>query len=124
MEDPVAHTSPTSRRARRTTRICLFALAALAGAACTPRENIAFLFRGEANAAVRVADCESRMDPHAVSPTNDHGLFQINAVHRADFQRVTGQPWSEVYNSYWNTYYAKWLFDRQGWGPWTCRHAA
>ena len=120
----MAHSSPTSRRARRTARTGLFVLAVLAGAACTPHQQIAVLFNGNAESATRVANCESRMDPNAVSPTNDHGLFQINAVHRGDFERVTGQPWAKVYDSYWNTYYAKWLFDRKGWGPWTCRYVA
>lgn len=75
--------------------------------------------------AERVAWCESEHKPWAVSKTNDHGLFQINAYyHRANFERVTGQPWSEVYNAYWNAVYAKWLYDNQGWQPWACRHAA
>ena len=121
----MAHTTPTPSRARRrTARIGLFGLAVLAGAACSPNQAIYALFPGNTDSASRIAHCESTMNQHAVSPTNDHGLFQINIVHKADFQRVTGQAWSQVYDPYWNTYYAKWLFDRQGWGPWTCRHAA
>jgi hypothetical protein len=34
---------------------------------------------------------------------------------------VTGQPWSAVYDPYWNTVYAKHLYDTQGWRPWTCK---
>lgn len=120
----MARTNQSSHRARRAARTGLFAIAVLAGSACTPHQQIAALFTSDADSATRVAHCESKMDPNAVSPTNDHGLFQINHVHRADFERVTGQPWAKVYDPYWNTYYAKWLFDRQGWGPWTCRHAA
>lgn len=74
--------------------------------------------------AQRVAKCESELNPNAVSPTNDHGLFQINAVHRAAFSRVTGLAWSHVYDAYANARYARDLYNRQGWSPWTCRWAA
>lgn len=76
--------------------------------------------------AVRVAQCESELNPRAVSPTNDHGLLQINAkYHRAQFERVTGAAWSpNVYHASYNAAYAKWLWEQQGWGPWTCRGAA
>ena len=113
--------SPLRRRARAA---LFLAAVALVGGACTPNESIAIIFGDAAGSATRVAECESKMDPGAVSPTNDHGLFQINAVHRRDFEAVTGQPWSAVYDPYWNTVFAKHLFDTQGWGPWTCRHAA
>lgn len=115
--------SSSRTRTRRGTRVGLFGLAVLAGAACTPQANIDAIFGDVAGQATKIATCESRMDPNAVSPTNDHGLFQINAVHRADFERVTGQPWSSVYDPYWNTKFARHLFDQQGWGPWTCRKA-
>lgn len=65
--------------------------------------------------------CESGGNPNAVSPTNDHGLFQINATYnRADFERVTGQPWSMVYDPGTNVRYAAWLFGQRGWQPWYC----
>lgn len=60
------------------------------------------------------------MNPRAVSPTNDHGLFQINIVHRGQFEAVTGAPWSSVYDAELNTIYARHLYAQQGWGPWTC----
>lgn len=118
-------TSPTERRrARRTPLVAVFAIALLGGAACTPQQQIAQIFGAKAAEAERVAHCESTMDPAAVSSTNDHGLFQINAVHQPDFVEVTGQPWYMVYDAFWNTVFAKHLYDRQGWQPWTCRHAA
>jgi len=52
--------------------------------ACSPEDAIYVTFgqNGEnpqrETEARSVAYCESRMDPGAVSPTNDHGLFQIN----------------------------------------------
>ena len=89
--------------------------------ACSPHDAIALTFYGDKEAATRVAHCESTLNPTAVSPTNDHGLFQINIVHRAEFERVTGQPWSKVYDPFWNSVYAKHLRDTQGWEPWTCQ---
>lgn len=119
----------TSTPSRRTSRVRRLARAGLLGvaltavSACTPQQWIATHFdsAGQTDSATRVATCESNLDPNAVSPTNDHGLFQINAVHRADFERVTGQPWSAVYHPEYNAMFARWLFDQQGWGPWTCK---
>lgn len=115
-------------RGRRLTTIVLLGVAMLAGTACTPQARIAYVFGGEGgqdtvlvDQANRIAYCESKYDPGAVSATNDHGLFQINAVHREQFERVTGQPWSAVYDPHWNSVYAKWLYDQQGWSPWSCR---
>lgn len=121
-------------------RLALVAVATVALGACTPAQAIHLTF-GNPDAggsptleaqARRVAACESgnggdfaTVNPAAVSPTNDHGLMQINArYHRAAFEQVTGQPWHRVYEPFWNAVYAKHLFDRLGWQPWTCRWAA
>lgn len=77
-------------------------------------------FGAGAARATAIARCESGLNPSAVSPTNDHGLFQINIVHRGQFEAVTGAPWSAVYDVELNTRYAKWLHGQQGWGPWVC----
>jgi hypothetical protein len=97
------------------------ALVSVAAACTTPVGVINSVFGPVAPQAVKVAECESGLRPNAVSPTNDHGLFQINIVHQADFTRVTGQPWSAVYDQLYNSLYAKTLYDRQGWAPWTCK---
>ena len=118
-------TSPAlRRRARRIPLVAVFAIALLGGAACTPQQQIASVFGPQAGEAERIAHCESTMNTGAVSPTNDHGLFQINAVHERKFVEVTGQPWHMVYDGFWNTVYAKYLYDTQGWQPWSCRYAA
>lgn len=72
--------------------------------------------------AVRVAICESDLNPRAKSPTDDHGVMQLNAPsHRRQFERVTGVAWSpNVYHADANARYARWLVSEQGWGPWTC----
>ena len=107
---------------KRSPRILAAALGVLALGACTPQDYIAQVFGDRAGEATAVAHCESRLDPGARSRGGgNHGLFQINNVHRASFERVTGQPWSAVYDPYWNTVYAKSLFDQQGWRPWACK---
>lgn len=104
-------------------------VAVLVFTACTPDDAIRLTFGNpEAGGspaleaqAHRVVGCESEHTPTAVSPTNDHGLFQVNAIHRRRFRQVTGQPWSAVYDPFWNAVFAKRLHDERGWGPWTCR---
>nr|MDQ3294003.1 transglycosylase SLT domain-containing protein [Actinomycetota bacterium] len=72
--------------------------------------------------AREVARCESGLNPGAVSSGGrNHGLFQINDVHRSAFTSVTGQPWSSVYSAYYNAQYARYLYDDAGWQPWACR---
>ena len=94
-----------------------------APAPAAPGSIRAIIQRHFGAAAVRaeaIARCESSLNPNAVSRTNDHGLFQINISHRAQFEAVTGAPWSAIYDPELNTIYAKWLYDREGWSPWSC----
>lgn len=102
-------------------------LAILVLTACTPQQAVALHF-GDNPAlhqqAKAIVACETggTWDPYAVSPTNDHGIFQINATyHRAAFERFTGQPWSKVYDPQWNAAYARHLYNTSGWRPWSCR---
>lgn len=102
--------------------------AAAAEAAAVPaaapgsvEEVIARYFGGQTQKALAVARCESGLDPGAVSPGgSNHGLFQINNVHRGHFQSVTGAPWSARYDADANTRFDHWLWSQQGWGPWAC----
>lgn len=77
--------------------------------------------------ALAVARCESNLSPTASSPTNDHGVFQINrptwdAPSAWDgWQQQTGTSWANVYDARTNTEFARALYDRQGWRPWACR---
>jgi hypothetical protein len=107
---------------KRMARIAAATVAVLSLGACSPEWHIQQIFGGASPEATRVAHCESRLDPNAVSPGGgNHGLFQINNVHQGTFTQVTGQPWSERYHPHWNTVFAKHLYDTQGWGPWTCK---
>ena len=97
--------------------------------AATPsatQDAIAQAFGPIADQATRVAQCESGLNPAAVSPGGgNYGLFQINQVHAGQFPSVTGQSWSDVLDPYANARYAAWLYNAAGgWGPWTCRWAA
>lgn len=77
--------------------------------------------------AWRVAGCESRHDPSAVSAGGGNlGLFQINYVHADAFEEFTGLPYHDgALDPYANAAYARHLFDEAGgWGPWACRWAA
>jgi hypothetical protein len=112
------------RCVQRAMTLVLVAGAFTATAACTRPSallgEIDATFGPVAGEARAIANCESKMDPNAVSPTDDHGLFQINGVHQGSFTKVTGQPWSAIYDPHHNAQFAKWLYDRQGWRPWTC----
>lgn len=73
--------------------------------------------------AVRVARCESTMNPGAVSSGGgNHGLFQINEVHRDAFESVTGQSFQpSVYDADANARFARHLYDSSGWQDWACQ---
>lgn len=73
--------------------------------------------------AVRIAICESDLNPRAVSRTNDHGTMQLNRPSwERQFQRVTGVAWSpNVYHASYNVAFAKWLHDETGgFSHWAC----
>ena len=82
-------------------------------------------FGSQYDKAVRVADCESGLNPRAVSPGGgNHGLFQINTVHKPMVQGM-GYSWTQIYDPYVNARVAKRIFDSAGgsWSPWGCRYA-
>lgn len=75
--------------------------------------------------AVRVADCESGLNPRAVSAGGgNHGLFQINSVHKPTVQAM-GYSWNQIYDPYVNAKVARKIFNDAGksWRPWGCRNA-
>lgn len=98
----------------------------LALGACTPQQAINFWFPEDVSKATSVADCESEMDVNAISPTNDHGLFQINEPtwnhpgHADPPADWIGRHWHHRYNAWWNAAMARQIVDKYGWGMWTC----
>jgi hypothetical protein len=76
-----------------------------------------------AEQAVRVARCESTLNPQA---TNGHhaGLFQVaEPYHRARITRL-GFTWAQMLEPAPNTAVAADLYAESGWQPWSCRWAA
>lgn len=104
----------------------ILALALLFATACTPQQAIAAIFPHETAKATRVASCESELVPTAVSPTNDHGLFQINAPtwnkpwHPDPVAQWIGANWHKRYDPVTNAIMAKMIRDKYGWAQWTC----
>jgi hypothetical protein len=77
-------------------------------------EAIKAAFPEAPDLAVRVAWCESRLDPGAVNPrTGDSGLFQVSRIHRAAIERL-GMVWSDMLTIGGNLRYARILFDAAG----------
>lgn len=78
--------------------------------------------------ATRVAQCESQMNPNAVSRTNDHGLMQINIMwrkpgHSDPVADWIGRHWDQVYDPFVNAQMARRIYDAYGWGMWSCGRA-
>ena len=70
--------------------------------------------------AVRIVNCESRFNPNAVSPTDDHGLFQINRVHFRQGGVAHGVG-AAIYDPVVNSQVARAVYDEAGgFTPWTC----
>lgn len=115
---------------KRTLMIAVLVLAVLGSGACartssrtgSVHDAINRYFPEVYDKAVRVATCESGLDPSAVSPTNDHGLFQINYVHRSRVESM-GYSWSQIYDPYVNSRVARSLYNESGWRPWVCSYA-
>ena len=81
---------------------------------------------GGAPKAVRVARCESGLNPNAYY-ANNGGVFQQNLTYwpgRQDgYQRATGPRWSvveSVYNARANVLVSIRMAHFGGWGPWSC----
>jgi len=74
--------------------------------------------------AIRVAWCESRLDPSAHNGSNgngtvDRGLFQLNDG--GTMQRL-GVDKEEAYDARISSLAALVLFEDRGWQPWVCAH--
>jgi len=98
---------------------------------------ISEVFGDRAGEAITVAQCESELDPLRVGDTNlmvhrdgevvgdSIGVFQIRTggddFNRAKANGMTADEFREKLKDWkYNIEYAKTIFDRSGWGPWTC----
>jgi hypothetical protein len=67
--------------------------------------------------ALAIMNAESGGNPSAVSPTNDHGLFQINAGTWPGY--ADGLPLEMAYDAETNIRVASYIYNTRGWSPWT-----
>lgn len=72
-----------------------------------------------AEQAVRVAQCESHLNPRATNGSHV-GLFQISGRYHQGRVARLGFTWSQMYEAGPNTTVAADLFGEQGWRPWAC----
>jgi hypothetical protein len=106
--------------------VALMALGLVGLAAChnsNPAiDAIEHEFGPVANQAIAIAQCESNLNPGAISPGGGNwGLFQINTIHKPWVESM-GYSWNQMLDPYVNTHIAKMLYDQSGWGPWTCKY--
>lgn len=85
----------------------------------TARTAIRKVFGSKAPQALRVARCESHLNPRAVGSAGERGLFQIHPIH---FRWAKPR---RLFDPRWNALVA-YRLSRGGtnWSHWTCRWAA
>ena len=100
-------------------RTAALALALFACVGCSPEAAIQAVFHRHGphvvEQALDVAECESNMQPEAVSPGGHLGLFQLAPRYHA--WRFGGGDWRDPLV---NTLAAESLWKEQGWRPWSC----
>ena len=112
------------RRALAATALGLLALASPALA--VTRDDVASEIRAypwPVNEALRIAHCESKLNPSAVGGPNkagtyDYGVFQLNSG--GTYQSL-GLTKAQALDYKLNIKAAYRLYRRRGWRPWTCR---
>ena len=67
--------------------------------------------------ALAIINAESGGNPYAVSPTDDHGLFQINRG--TWYGYAENLPLEMAYDPETNVRIASYIFNTRGWQPWT-----
>ncbi len=102
-----------------TLTLALIATLSVAGSATAStvaqaKQEIRRLWGSQAPRAFCIVGRESSWNPRAVSRTNDHGLFQINAIHARTF----GPMWARRYDPVANVDMAWRLYLADGFGPW------
>lgn len=135
MNDPApASARPRRRRSALTLLgVALAAVVMVAGVgACTPenraKQAIAQYWGADTACANRIVYRESRYQAAAVSPTNDYGLFQLNATANAQWIRnELGYTLQDLKDPYKNSRAARVLYGKaqqmwgDGWKPWRLR---
>jgi soluble lytic murein transglycosylase-like protein len=81
-------------------------------------QKIRDTFPEDPETALKIAKCESNFIPTAKSPTNDHGLMQINLTVHSERVEEMG---IDVYDIDDNLRFARLLYDESKWVPWVCK---
>lgn len=73
---------------------------------------------------------ESRCTPQVVSTSHDHGLLQVNEIHRAYVEQLYGEPFeiamsdpAKNLNFAWHLYSELQAEGKCGWAPWSLKCA-
>lgn len=87
----------------------------------TVEEKIRQTFPEDAETALKIAHCESSLDPSAVNNRNkngsvDKGLYQINSVHDKRVRELD----LDLFDTDDNLEIARLLYEEHGWKPWVC----
>lgn len=88
-------------------------------------------FGSKAEEAMRVFRCESGLNPRSVGDSElastkrmqaETGKDYGSSIGIAQIRLLPGRPSREwLLDPYNNIQYARQLYDRQGWQPWTCK---
>ena len=81
-------------------------------------ELIAYYFKGDSEDALKIAKCESGLNPKAFNPTNnsnDRGIFQISTKWHPEVSDECG------FDEECNIREAKRIFNESGWDAWMCQ---
>lgn len=81
---------------------------------CEQYRSLISAYNWPVDVAIAVANSESGCNTHAVSPTRDHGIFQINEVHIAKAGSIQA-----LHDPATNIKVAYQIWSRQGFRPWS-----
>lgn len=87
------------------------------------KQYITEVFGNEAGIAIKIAQCESGLNPNAYNGNvgtgdNSVGIFQINILGALAKSRPS-KDWLLIATN--NIDYAYQMYSKQGWAPWSCK---
>ena len=114
---------PTTTTTRPTTTTTTISIPPSPGR-LTEEEAIALFSKyfepDDVETALRVAKCESNLDPSAWNPNGHGGLFQ-HAISAWDARaEAAGWAGADIFDAEANTAVSAWLRYKDGWWHWTC----
>lgn len=90
-----------------------------AGTGTSVEALIREIFGADAERALRIARCESGLNPKAVSRAGAVGVFQVMPQYHS--WRIAKVGGTSLFDARTNVLVAKHIFDSSGWTPWVCR---